>query len=128
MAPSDTLAPPLSSHAADRCSPVLVHPQSSPSSVPLRTSPVESIRNLLRQHHFPKTVGEIAADPLRDSPSNVYNSQWKAFAKWANDKGIQSKDLSYITLAEYFVHLFAENKQVKTIQVHRSSIASVLRM
>ena len=43
------------------------------------------IRDLLRQHHFPETVAEMAADPLRDSSSNVYNSQWKASAKWAND-------------------------------------------
>ena len=70
----------------------------------------------------------MAADPLRDLSSNVYNSQWKAFAKWANDKGIQYKDLSYVTLAEYLVHLFAENKQVNTVKVHRSSIASVLKM
>ena len=41
---------------------------------------------------------DIAADPLWDSSSNVYNSQWKAFAQWANDKGMQSKDLSYVTL------------------------------
>ena len=70
----------------------------------------------------------MAADPLRDFSSNVYNSQWKAFAKWANDKGIQSKDLSYVTLVEYLVHLLTENKQVNTIKVHRASIASVLKI
>ena len=70
----------------------------------------------------------MAAGPLRDSSSNVYNSQWKAFAKWVNGKGIHSKDLSYVTLAKYLVHLFAENKQVNTIKYHRSSIASVLKM
>ena len=69
----------------------------------------------------------MAADPLRDSSSNVNNSQWKAFAKWANDKGIESQDLSYITLAEYLVHLFTQNKQVNTIKVHRASIASFLK-
>ena len=69
----------------------------------------------------------MAADPLRDSSSNVYNLQWKAFAKWANDKGIQSQDLSYITMAEYLVHLFTQNKQVNTIKVHRASIASFLK-
>ena len=70
----------------------------------------------------------MVADPLRDSSSNVYNSQSKAFAKWANNKGIQSKDLSYVTLTEYLVHLFTENKQVNTIKVHRDSIASVFKM
>ena len=71
---------------------------------------------------------DMAADPLRDSSNHVYNSQWKAFAKWANNKGIPSKDLSYVTLAEYLVHLSAENIQVNTIKVHRASIASVLKM
>ena len=45
----------------------------------------------------------------------------------ANDKGIQSQDLSYITMAEYLVHLFTQNKQVNTIKVHRASIASFLK-
>ena len=74
-----------------------------------------------------ESVVDMAADPLRDSSSNVYNLQWKAFAKWANDKGIQSQDLSYITMAEYLVHLFTQNKQVNTIKVHRASIASFLK-
>ena len=45
-----------------------------------------------------------------------------------NDKGIQTKDLSCIMLAEYLIHLFNENKQVNTINVHRSAIARVLKM
>ena len=86
------------------------------------------IREFLRQHQFPESVVKMAANPLRDSSSHVYNSQGKAFAMWANDKGIQTKDLSYITLAEYLVHLFNENKQVNTIKVHRWALASVLKM
>ena len=89
---------------------------------------MDIIRDILKQHDFPDAVVDMAADPLRDSSSHVYNAQWKAFAKWANDKGIPSKDLSFITLAEYIVHLFSENKQVDTIKVHRTAIASVLKM
>ena len=70
----------------------------------------------------------MEVDPLIDPSSHVYNSQWKAFAKWANDKGIQTKDLSYCMHADYLVHLFNENKQVNTIKVHRSALASVLKM
>ena len=44
------------------------------------------------------------------------------------ERNSASKDLSYVTLVEYLVHLFAENKQVNTIKVHRASIASVLKM
>ena len=58
------------------------------------------IRGILKQHDFPDTVVDMAADPLRDSSNPVYNSQWMAFAKWANDKGIHSKHLSWVTLAE----------------------------
>ena len=86
------------------------------------------IRDILKQHDFPDAVVDMAADPLCDSSSHIYNSQWKAFAKWANDKGIPSKDLSYVTLAEYLVHLDVENKQVKTIKEHWAAIASVLKM
>ena len=35
--------------------------------------------------------------------------------------------ISYVTLAEYFVHLFNQNKQVNT-KVYRSAIASVLKI
>ena len=66
-------------------------------------------------------------DSLWDPSSNGFNSQW-AFAQWANDKGVQSRDLSYVTLAEYLVNLFTQYKQVNTIKVHRASIASVLKL
>ena len=122
-----------SSHTPDRCSTVPIHHKHSTPSVPQRSltigsSRMDIVRDILKQHHFPDTVVNIMADPLRDSSSNVYNSQWNAFAQWANDKGIQSKDLSYVTLVEYLVHLFAQNKQVNTIKVHRASIASVLQL
>ena len=65
---------------------------------------------------------------IRDSSSHIYNAQWKVFAKWANDKDIPAKDLSYINLAEFLVHLFSENKQVNTIKVHRAAITIVLKM
>ena len=70
----------------------------------------------------------MAADPLRDSSSHVYNSHWKAFAIWANEKGLHPKDLSFFTLAEYLVHLFSLNKKVNTILVHKASISSVLKL
>ena len=69
----------------------------------------------------------MVANPLRDSSSNVYNSQWRSFASWANASGIVTKDLSYITLAEYLVH-FNQNKQVNTIKVYRSAIANILKI
>ena len=108
------------------------HSQPSSASVPQRTKPVGSgrvavISDILWQHNFPESVVDMAADPLRDSSSNVYNSQWKSFASWANTWGIATKDLSYVMLAEYFVHLFNQNKQVDT-KVYRSAIASVLNI
>ena len=63
-----------------------------PQISPFGSNRVVLFRVLLRQHHFTETVVELAADPFRDSSSNLYNSQWQNFAKWANDKGIQSKD------------------------------------
>ena len=131
--PSRPWHPPASSHSTDRRGSVPVHSQHSTPPVPQRASPIRSsrmaiIRDIIKQHDFPDTVMNMAADPLCDSSSHVYNAQWKAFAKWANDKGIQSRDFSYVTLVEYLVHLYAENKQVNTIKVHRSAIASVLKM
>ena len=125
-----TTTQPTSSNSADRRGSLPVRAHNATAPIPQGASPVRSsrmviIRDILKQHDFPDSVVDMASDPLHDSSSHVYNSQWNAFAKWANDKGIPSKDLSYVTLAEYLVHLYAENKQVNTIKVHRAAIASV---
>ena len=111
--------------------PVCAQPQTP--SIPQRSqaigsSRVELIRDVLKRHHFPDTVVDMAANPLRDSSTNVYNSHWKAFALWANNKDILPSDLSYITLAEYLIYLFSQNKKVNTILVHKASISSVLKL
>ena len=110
--------------------PVCALPQTPPlslRSMAIGSSRVEIIRDVLKSHHFPDTVVDMAANPLRDSSSNVYKSHWKAFTLWANNKGILPSDLSYITQAEYLVYLFSQNKKVNTIQVHKASISSVLK-
>ena len=103
-------------------------PTISPRSKTIGSSHVDIIRDVLKSHHFPDTVIDMAANPLQDSSSNVYNSHWKAFALWANNNGICPSDLSYVTLAEYLVYLFSQNKKVNTIQVHKASISSVLKL
>ena len=108
--------------------PNLRRPLISPRSKTVGSSRVEIIRDVLKSHHFPDTVVDMAANPLRDSSSIVYNSHWKASALWANNKGIRPSDLSYVTLAEYLVYLFSQNKKVNTIQVHKASISSVLKL
>ena len=133
MAPIATITQLASAQSADQRSSLPISTQHPTALVSQRASPVRSsrldiIQDFLKQPDFPDTVVDMAADPLCDSSSHVYNAQWKAFAKWANDKGIQSRDLSYVTLAEHLVHLYAENKQVNTIKVHRASIASVLKL
>ena len=133
VAPSSSTIEHTSSNSSPRRQPVPVcaQPQTppiSPRSTTVGSSRVEIIRNVLKSHHFPDTVVDMAANPLRDSSSNVYNSHWKAFALWANNKGILPSDLSYVTLAEYLVYLFSQNKKVNTIQVHKASISSVLKL
>ena len=103
-------------------------PSIPPRSQTIGSSRVELIRDVLKRHHFPDTVVDMAADPLRDSSSNVYNSHWKAFALWANNKGFRPNDLSFITLAEYLMYLSSQNKKVNTILVHKASISSVLKL
>ena len=101
--------------------PVCAQPQTptiSPRSKTIGSSHVEIIRDVLKTHHFPDTVIDMAANPLQDSSSNVYNSHWKAFALWANNNGICPSDLSYVTLAEYLVYLFSQNKKVNTIYIY----------
>ena len=49
-------------------------PSIPPRSQTIGSSRLELIRDVLKCHHFPDTVVDMAADPLRDSSSNVYNS------------------------------------------------------
>ena len=133
VAPSSSTVEHTSSNPSPGRQPVPVcaqplTPPISPRSKTIGSSRVEIIRDVLKSHHFPDTVVDMAANPLRDSSSNVYNSHWKAFALRANNKGILPSDLSYVTLAEYLVYLFSQNKKVNTIQVHKASISSVLKL
>ena len=133
VAPTSAPVEHTSQDSPPRRSPVPVCAQPQTPSIPPRSqttgsSRVELFRDVLKRHHFPDTVVDMAADPLRDSSSNVYNSHWKAFALWANNKGICPNDLSFITLAEYLVYLFSPNKKVNTILVHKASISSVLKL
>ena len=122
-----------SQDSPDRRSTLPVCTQPLAASIPQRSQTVGSsrvalIRDILTSHRIPDTVVDMAADPLRDSSSHVYNSHWKAFAIWANEKGLHPKDLSFFTLAEYLVHLFSLNKKMNTILVHKASISSVLKL
>ena len=133
VAPSFSTVEHTSSNSSPGRQPVPVCAQAqmppiSPRSTAIGSSRVEIIRDVLKSHHFPDTVVDMAANRLWDSSSNVYHSHWKAFALWANNKGILPSDLSYITLAEYLVYLFSQNKKVNTIQVHKASISSVLKL
>ena len=111
-----------SSNPSPGCQPVPVCAQPQTPSIPQRSQVIgscrmEIIRVVLKIHHFPDTVADIAANPLRDSSSNVYNSHGKAFALWANNKDILPSDLSYITLAEYLVYLFSLPWRVNAFRV-----------
>ena len=132
MAPASSTVERTSSNSSPGRQPVpvcaqLQTPPISPRSTAIGSSHVEIIRDVLKSHHFPDTVVDRAANPLRNSSGNVYNSHWKAFTLWANIKGILPSDLSYVTLAEYLVYLFSQHKKVNTIQVHKESISSVLK-
>ena len=76
---------------------------------------------------IPRHCRRYGCETLQNSSRNVYNSHWKAFTLWANNKGFLPSDLSYVTLAEYLVYLFSQHKKMNTIQVHKASISSVLK-
>ena len=101
VAPTSAPVEHTSQDSPPRRSPVPVCAQPQTPSIPpwsqtIGSSRVALIRDVLKRHHFPDTVVDMAADPLRDSSSNVYNSHRKAFALWANNKGICPNDLSFI--------------------------------
>ena len=91
-------------------------------------SPRGNYQGRLEKPSFPDTVVDMAAKPLRNSSGNVYNSHWKTFTLWANNKGFLPGDISYVTLAEYLVYLFSQHKKMNTIQIHKASISSVLKL
>ena len=133
VAPASSTVEHTSSNSSPGRQPVpgcaqLQTPPISPRSTAIGSSCVEIIRDVLKSRHFPDTVVDMAANPLQDSSSNVYNSHWKGFALWANNKGMLPSDLPYITLAEYLVYLFSQHKKANTIQVHKASISSVLKL
>ena len=80
LASTSTTAQSTSSYSVTGSRTIPVRPQHMQASIPSRPQTVESghvaiIRECLRQHQFPESVVEMAADPLGDSSSHVYNAQ-----------------------------------------------------
>lgn len=74
---------------------------------------------------LPSETADVAAGARRHSTTAIYDSRLQRFSTWAENNGVSPMDASVDQLAEFFMVLYREGKQVSTIRNYRSAIAAV---
>ena len=101
-------------------------------SVPLQSSPsgtsrLATLRNKIRQAGFSSKVAEYAAAPQRESSLRLYQSHWKSFCSWCDERDTDPATASVQDIADFLVYLFEVRKLApRTIANYRTAIASTL--
>ena len=99
----------------------------SPESRTPVTSRVASVRDHLRQAGFSAKVARYAAAPQRPSSLRLYESHWRCFSSWCEERDVDPSSTSVHQIADFLVFLFEVRKLApRTIANYRTSIASTL--
>lgn len=68
----------------------------------------------------------LATGQLRTSTQNIYESKWRKFVVWCNQRGYNPLQLPLARVCDFFLYLFKEEKlSPVTIEGYRSAINSV---
>ena len=100
---------------------------SSSTSATCSTSGLEVITRRFVEEGLSQQAAEVAAGSRRRSTLSTYDSRLARFRDWAADKNVDPLEASVEVLADFFLSLFNEGKQVSTIRNYRSAIALVHR-
>ena len=81
----------------------------------------------LQQLGYSQEAADRIAAPQAKSTQGIYQSKWKIFADWCQDKGIIPEEVSKPQLSDFFLFLFHDrNLKVTTLKGYRSSIVQAL--
>ena len=97
------------------------------SSLPaVKSSPVETLRAILRAKGHSREVANMMSRCLRESSQQVYESHWSRFVAFCRTKRWHVFRVRSHHFSTYMMHLFRDGLLPSTIISHRTSVASVL--
>lgn len=86
-----------------------------------------TLRDKIRQAGFSTKVAEYAAAPQRESSLRLYQSHWRAYCDWCDERDTDPASSSIHDIADFLVYLFEVRKLApRTIANYRTAIASTL--
>ena len=83
------------------------------------------VNKRLQGEGLPSETAKIAAGSRRRSTTATYDSRLQRFTSWAESNGVNPLEASVSQLADFFMTLYREGKQVSTIRNYRSAISAV---
>ena len=105
-------------------------PLRSPSQEPgiPKLTRMASVRTKLQSLGASSSLVRLVARARRKGTHSVYDSHWKRWLTWCQDKGVDPSHPSSIEFANFLSYLFEHlGKSVSTVRVHRSAISSTIR-
>ncbi|KAJ8025959.1 Ribonuclease H2 subunit A [Holothuria leucospilota] len=97
---------------------------SSRPTVP-KANCLEIVNKRLLSKGLSRRSADLAAGARRRSTITTYDSRLEKFFDWAEHHSVDPLEAPVNALCSFFVSLFDEGKQVSTIKIYRSAIASV---
>lgn len=97
----------------------------APASSTPQSSSLETITQRFTSEGLSQEAAIIASGSRRPSTLSTYDSRLVRFRDWSTGKGLDPLDAPVEAIADFFVTLFNEGKQISTIRNYRSAISSI---
>ena len=125
--PGPPLRPATTASNLAQVTPTTTGSSVSPEPPAPPSSRLATVRSRIRQAGFSGSVARYAAASQRPSSLRLYQSHWRVFSAWCEERDIDPSQASVHQIADFLVYLFEVKKYApSTIANYRSSIASAL--
>lgn len=105
------------------------HKSSLHKSQHVKPSRLEIIREKAVKQGFSEKVANRIANKVRPSSGNIYDSKWKRFSEWCENKQINPLKINVYQFTDFLNHLFeVEKLQVNTIKGYRTAVSGTLKL
>ena len=100
-------------------------PVSFPSGVST-ASRVDAVKQRLRDQGFSEDVSSRISQPIGGSSLAIYESKWRAFCGWCDQRKVDPFRVSVMEVADFLSDKFREGRAPSTIAGYRTAIAKTL--
>lgn len=118
-----------SANSTDDQIPVNRTMQQSPSTSRTRiisSNRLAVVRQFYEMQDIPDNVSNLLLKGSRDGTCRAYQSAWRSWLCWCNERSVDPLSPSLNKVLEYLTYLFESGKAYRTIGVHRSMLSITL--